>query len=212
MAALDMFRRGWGWVWLLGLAEAALLAPEVAALWQAAPAVVRPSLTTPRSADTPARVSLQPIIDFQPFGTPAVPEPVVAEAVPEVEAVPETPMTDGYVLQGVLFSDKGVPSRAILAWNGGAPASFVAGDVLPSGATLAAVEANRVGLTKDGDTQFLEFPASVRTLQSPADSEPTTQTDATATAPPPQAKAPTMPQPDLQNLIPGLGATAPGNN
>ena len=218
MAVLDAFRRGWGWVWLLGTAEIALVGSEAVPLFRPVPP--QPLLAQPaaRATDSPARVSLQPILDFQPFGTPAIPAPAPVTETPVVEALPSLPVTAGYALQGVLFRDDGVPSRAILAWNGGAPASFVVGDALPSGATLAGIEANRVWLEKDGDTRFLEFPASGSALQDP------TGSDLPAEAPPNDAASPAddqslpppktqiMPQPDLRNLIPGLVATPPSEN
>lgn len=207
MAAMDAFRRGWGWVWLLGAAELALIGSEALPLFQPAPPPrVLPSQPAP--PDSPARVSLQPILDFQPFGAPEIiaPPADVAEA-PAAEVLPPSPVTEGYVLQGVLFRDDGVPSRAILAWNGDLPASYTTGDTLPSGATLAGVEANRVWLEKDGDRQFLEFPVSGSALQDDGGSDLTAPplTEGDAASPAPNA-TPTMPQPDLRNLIPGLTA------
>lgn len=213
MAVLDAFRRGWGWVWLLGAAELALLTTEALPLLHPAPrdilATQPPAKPTAKPADSPARVSLQPILDFQPFGTPEVAAPDPVAETPVAEAAPVTPLTDGYILKGVLFREDGVPSRAILAWNGDMPASYIQGDTLPSGATLAGVEANRVWLEKDGDKQFLEFPLSgsaVTDTTEPAqplpEDTPTAQPDA----------KPTMPQPDLRNLIPGLADTPQPEN
>ena len=223
MPVLDMFRRGWGWVWLLGATELVLIGAQLMPLLDPAPPRTRIPQTTTQP-DSPARISLQPILDFHPFGTPDIPpsqaitpdEP--APPVPEAPP-PPAPVTEGYVLQGVLFRDDGVPSRAILAWNGGAAASFVAGDTLPSGATLAGVEANRVWLEKDGEQQFLAFPitqSDPETAPPDAETAPPDETGSdlpalTDTTRPP-AQTATMPQPDLRNLIPGLVATPPPGN
>lgn len=213
-----MFRRGWGWVWLLGAVVLALLGAEALPLLDPAPP--KANQPAPQKAITPARVSLQPILDFHPFGaveTPIPEAPMVVEDTP-VEAPPALPVTDGYVLQGILYRDDGEPSRAILAWNGGPPATFVTGDTLPSGATLAGVEATRVWLELDGDKQFLEFPGAEITpnqettgSELPDQNDPTADTGTQTTAPPPPSTQ-IMPQPDLRNLIPGLVATPPGEN
>ncbi|MEO8241427.1 MAG: type II secretion system protein N [bacterium] len=219
MAALDIFRRGWGWVWLLACVELALVGSEALPLLH--PTATTRTVQPAQKPISPARVSLQPILDFHPFGAPEPPPPDIAPPDPVIEPdTPPPPVTDGYVLQGVLYREDGAPSRAILAWNGGPPATFVSGDTLPSGATLAGIEANRVWLELDGDRQFLEFPGTgVTPNQETTGSELPDQNDPSADtgtqtidAKPAPPATQIMPQPDLRNLIPGLVATPPDQN
>ena len=205
---MPIFRilRGWGWICGIAAAELVFLAVEAAPAFRPAPATVSDTRAATRATDAPIRVSLQPVLDFQPFGAPAQ-----AAAPPPADAAAPLPPEISLVLQGVLVRGDAGASRALISSDGGPARIYATGDILPGGGTLSGIESDRIWIDLDGEKQTLGFP-------DPGNGQPANEADSTANdtanppaiatveTPVPGAKAPTMPQVDLQHLIPGLVA------
>lgn len=193
-----------GWVWIVVLAEVALLAIDLqtpAEPARAAPPVV----ATPASAVN-ARVSLQPVLDFQPFGTvPVVVEPPPAEATGPAPVV----QPRGLALQGVLLPGSG-PARALVSMDDGPALAYVKGDPLPGGGILADIAPDQIWIDRDGEKQPLGFVAAPQAAQATPDAVPDDAEADLAEDPPtePVLKGKALPQPDLRHLIPDLTNTA----
>lgn len=212
-----------GWVWIIVLVEVMALSAEVSPLLTAARyapiAVATGSLPT---ADPVPRVSLQPILDFQPFGTaPLAAEPApVPEDMPALVAEPR-----GLELLGVLVPNGGT-ARVLLSMDGGPAQSYGKGDQVPGGGTLQDIAADQIWIDVSGQRQALGFaprPAPVtaavpdkdkeNVAADPSSDEPADGATVPAEPKPqPAAKraktAKAMPQPDLRHLIPGLAETS----
>ncbi len=193
-----------GWVWIVVLAEAALLAIDLQTPAEPARAAP-PVMATPASAVS-GRVSLQPVLDFHPFGA----VPVVAEPPPAAPVEPE-PMVQprGLALQGVLLPGSG-PARALVSMDDGPALAYVKGDPLPGGGILADIAADQIWIDRDGEKQPLGFVAPPPAAQVAEDPVPTEAEADLAEDPPakPVLKAKSLPQPDLRHLIPDLTKTA----
>ncbi len=198
-----------GWVWLFVLGEFAGLGLEGRRLLQPAPIAAK---AVPAPTTVPvARVNLQPILEFQPFGAaPVAPDPALAEdtSAPTQPTVPPR----GLALQGVLLPGSGA-ARVLLSMDDGPAQSYGRGDLLPGGGTLAEIAADQIWIDVDGEKQLLGFvapPASIPTAApvaednaEAADSEPAGDT-AEAPSVKPAVKMTSIPQPDLRHLIPVL--------
>ena len=205
--------RGWAWLWWIGAAELMLLGLEAVPVFQPVPAAVAQARVAAPAAVAPVRVSLQPILDFQPFGTP---DPPAAPALPATEAAP-LPPAGSMVLQGVLLRDDAAASRALLSSDGGPARIFAIGDLLPGGGTLSGIAANRIWIDLGDEMRTLGFPdpGAAQPLSVAGavqggtgdDVENGASSGASAGAAKPQARS--LPQPDLRNLIPGLVADPP---
>lgn len=201
-----------GWVWIVILGEAAFLGMELRPQGMAAqpvPVAVKAS----RPAE-PQRVSLQPILEFQPFGA----VPVVAEPTPPdaAEPPPNPPVQPrGLALQGVLLPGSGA-ARVLLSMDDAPAQSYGKGDRLPGGGTLVEIAADQIWIEIDGQKQALGFVAApaVAKVQAPeaddgeypaepSDIEPALETPDEPVAKPGRKSKP-LAQPDLRNLIPGL--------
>lgn len=205
--------RGWAWLWWIGAAELGLLGLEAVPVFQPVPAAVAQARVAATSAVPLLRVSLQPILDFQPFGTTA---PPAAPALPAAAAEP-LPPAGNLVLQGVLLRDEVAASRVLLSWDGGPARIFAIGDLLPGGGTLSGIAANRIWIDLGDEMRTLGFPdpGAAQPLSVAGavqggtgdDVENGASSGASAGAAKPQARS--LPQPDLRNLIPGLVADPP---
>lgn len=196
--------RGWGWLgWVVGI-EVVLLGVQAVPTFLPAPAAVLAAKEVSSATDAPERASLQPILDFQPFGQTAAPA-----AASEPAAAVAAAASDGLVLRGVLWRGDATASRAMVSTNGDAARVYATGDVLPGGGTLSGIEVDRIWIDLDGQKRTLEFPEpttapSVHGQPSDDTANPDTETPAKAPAKP--TKAPSLTQPDLRHLIPGLVA------
>ena len=206
--------RGWAWLWWIGAAELVLLGLEAVPVFQPVPAAVAEFRVAAPASVAPVRVSLQPVLDFQPFGTTA---PPAAPALPATEAAP-LPPAGSLVLQGVLLRDDVAASRALLSWDGGPARIFAIGDLLPGGGTLSGIAANRIWIDLDGEMQILGFPdpavgqplSVAGEVQGGTGDDVANGASSGASAAAAKPKAQSLPQPDLRNLIPGLVADPPG--
>lgn len=196
--------RGWGWIGWVVVIEVVLLGVQAVPTYLPVPAAVVAEKQAGSATVTPERASLQPILDFQPFGQAAAPA-----AAPEPSAASAAPASDGLVLQGVLWRSDATASRALVSNGGSTARIYTTGDVLPGGGTLTGIEVDRIWIDLDGQKRTLEFlvPRTATPAQDqPSDKTASAETDAPAQAPAVTTKAPSLPQPDLRHLIPGLVA------
>jgi hypothetical protein len=146
--------RGWTVVMLAAIVVVGLL------LVQAVPILLNPPLAAgTRSQNQPSgepapRVSLQPILDFLPFGAGEA-----VETAPTLEGAPSVITSDKtLVLQGILLQDDPALSRVILSVDGGAAQGFAVGQTLPGVGTLSRIEAGTIWINHDGQDHILAFP------------------------------------------------------
>ena len=207
--------RGWGWLWWIVAVELVLLGAQAVPTFLPAPAAVTDGVTAGVTAarqansarDTPERASLQPVLDFQPFGVAAPPA-----TPPEPAAAAPAPPSGGLVLQGVLLRGDGAASRALLSSDGGPARIYATGDVLPGGGTLSGIEVDRIWIDLDRQKRILRFPdpGTIPGATQPAPDQTLDETgdkaDTQAKVSAAQTKAQSPKQPDLRHLIPGLVA------
>ena len=146
--------RGWTVVVLTAILVAGLL------VVQGVPILMHPTVGTGAVSETQAlgepapRVSLQPILDFLPFGAAAT-----VDAAPTVEGGPAVTTSDKtLVLQGILLQADPALSRVILSVDGAAATSFAVGEALPGVGKLSRIEAGTIWINRDGQEQILAFP------------------------------------------------------
>jgi type II secretory pathway component PulC len=161
------------------------------------------------------RVNLQPILEFQPFGTaakPAVAEPIPVEAPSSAPAPVDQPR--GLALHGVLLPDSGA-SQALLSMDGGPTQSYDKGDTLPGGGTLFEIAADHIWIDINGQRKTLGFvdqpaqgTANARVEDPATESAEPVIEPVPEPAAKPARKAKSVPQPDLRHLIPGLSQTS----
>ncbi len=201
-----------GWVWIVVLGEIAALGMELRPQAMAAdPAPIDAKLNPAREARPVLRVSLQPILEFQPFGAvPVVPEPTPAEAPQNAPIVQKR----GLALQGVLMPGSG-PAHVLLSMDDAPAQSYGKGDVLPGGGTLFDIAADKIWIEIGGRQQALGFvaPPAAMPTQAAADGADTTDVEPAPEFDPEPADVPvgktavkvkSLPQPDLRHLVPDL--------
>lgn len=146
--------RDWGAVVVAALLVVLLLGAEAAQTILHPPHFGQIPSDSQNSALPAARRSLQPILDFLPFG-----EVQGVEAVqPTPNSPPAEPSVATLVLRGVFVAGDPALSRAMLGVDGGAAQQFAVGQTLPGGGTLTRIEPDKVWIDKDGDEQTLSFP------------------------------------------------------
>jgi hypothetical protein len=201
---------GLGWVWWVVLGEIVFLGLEARPPGMAAAPV--PVAAMQALAQPVERVSLQPVLDFQPFGAaPVVAEPSTDEApqpAPEPASQPR-----GLALQGVLLPGSGA-ARVLLSMDGGPAQSYAKGDLLPGGGRLIDVAVDQIWIEIGGERQALGFvepgpSAPTPVLEDGADGSETSDLDpapepAVEPLVKPAKTGKAFPQPDLRNLIPDL--------
>lgn len=213
-----------GWVWIIVLAEVVVLSAEVRPLLTAARSAPIAAIKPLPASDPAQRVSLQPVLDFQPFGAAL---PVAAPAPAEAPENTPTPVAQprGLVLLGVLLSNGGT-ARVLLSMDGGPAQSYNKGDPVPGGGTLQDIAADQIWIDVSGQRQAVGFPprpAPVVAQVPDKDKDKETATidpaanessDEATVEPKVQPaaklvrKAKPMAQPDLRHLIPGLAETS----
>ena len=206
------FARGWGWIWWVVAAELVFLGIEAMPTLRPAPTVISAARVATVAAAA-GRVSLQPILDFQPFGAtdPPVAAPEPAAATARVTAA------SSLVLQGVLLRDDQRASRVLVSTDGGPAQIYAVGDLLPGAGTLSGIEADRIWIDLGGQMQILGFPDPGTGQPLPTEAEAQTGTANAAESgvgsdvekPAVKSKAQSLLQPDLRHLIPGLVTDAP---
>jgi general secretion pathway protein C len=141
--------------------------------------------TTPGEART--GVSIERIVDAGLFGTPSVDTPAVLV---EQEDAPDTQLS--LELRGTVSATEERQALAIIAERGGAERVYFVGDAIPGGATLHAVQLDRVLLRRAGRLEALRLPRS-------EDSRPASRR--TAAAAPRPVAAPPARAASVQELI-----------
>lgn len=207
MAKVRSGLRGWGWLGWIVAAELVLLGAQAVPAFLPSPAALPSTRQASSTSAVPVRASLQPVLDFQPFGVAALPA-----AAPE--PAPDAPATapDTLILRGVLLRGDDATSRVLLSSDGGPARIYATGDALPGGGTLSGIEVDRIWIDLGGQTQILRFPEPGTTQPAPdqtsdeAGADASAPTEGLANAPAAQTKAQSVTQPDLRNLIPGLVA------
>jgi Type II secretion system protein C len=212
LTAMTSISRGWGGVLAAGLLMIGLLLSE------AVPMLLHPPVPAGarvqrHPSDGPApRVSLQPILDFMPFGAAAPPEAAPLPDAPQAATIAEGTL----VLQGILLRDDPALSRAMLSYDGGEAEGFAVGDPLPDGAVLSRIEADRVWIDHDGQEEMLSFPAELSdevqqdaTVQDPAEPAMQDQLDIDPNSPLTAQDPSNMPQTDMMNTTAGPTVTMP---
>ena len=121
------------------------------------PAAPPPLQAAARTApgDTGPAVSIERIVDARLFGTPSVDAP---PALLEQEDAPDTQLS--LELRGTIAATEERQALAIIAERGGAERVYFVGDAIPGGATLHAVQLDRVLLRRVGRLEALRLPRS----------------------------------------------------
>ncbi len=212
MTAMASISRGWGGVLAAGLLMIGLLLSEAVPMVLDPPVAAGARAPRQPSDGSAPRVSLQPILDFMPFGA-AVP----AEAAPLPDA-PQAAMIDGgtLVLQGILLRDDPGLSRVMLSFDGGEAEGFAVGDRLPDGGMLVRIEADKVWIGRDGQEEMLSFPEELPdavpqdgAAQEPGEPAMQDQVDIDPNAPLTAEDPSNMPQTDMMNTTAGPTVTMP---
>lgn len=196
MTLVPGITRGWNVVLIAALIVSGLLLTQAVPILLSPPFAASAGPQDQASGEPVPRVSLQPILDFLPFGS--------------AETVETTPTVDGsqsviasdtpLVLQGILLRDDPALSRVIVSVDGAPAQGFAVGQTLPGVGTLSRIEADAIWIDRDGQDQMLAFPeqgvaAGNQYLDVQNAAEPDKQTPTNGKTPPPSNVAKTPPGP-----------------
>lgn len=154
---------------------------------------VTPPVVPPPPSLHAAATDVAPLLAAAPFGR-SRPGDAPATSLP-------------LILNGIMLAEPRAASTALITPAGAKPTAFGIGEPVTGGATIAAIEVDRVLLSVNGRTESLGFPGRAAAAQAvapaePAAAAPAAVADGPVALPPPRVTPPAPPSP-----IAMLGAT-----